>query len=314
MKKARKVLVFLMVLTFTLSLSLSAFAASDKSGKGQAKGKAKHSTESTIVSEPTATEPVTTETPAPPAWTVKKANKNLVQFQSTDKKGGKIVIPLQAMKSHGIEAVWDKDEQTVTLSGTNGKSILIGINGITSTLTQVAAISLESPNFNDLTFENNVVSGPISGTIGGEVTGALTGTVSGSVDPVSRALSGKFTGYIFDPLKGMINLSGTLGGTDTNPQIILDAQIADSDKLAFTDIATQGHAYVPFKWLSAYFGTAAVEETAADTAALTVEPSTDNTDDTLISDDDSEVDESSDTEDESEDADEESELDETPAE
>ncbi|MEQ8235656.1 MAG: hypothetical protein ABRQ23_02640 [Syntrophomonadaceae bacterium] len=326
MKKARKILVFLMVLTFTLSVSLSAFAASDKSGKGQTKGKAKHSTESTLVSEPTATEPMPTETPALPTWTVKKANNKLVQFQSTDKKGGKIVIPLQAMKSHGIEAIWDEATQTVTFSNSTGMQIIMGVNGITTPLDLTAAASASTPtqtataafsitSMGDISpDEAGAFTAQVSGA-SGDVADAMTGTITGTVnndpaiiDPGAQTISGTFAGTVVDPLMGILNISGTVAGTVANPEIILNQQTQSLSSLA------GGHAYVPFKWLSEYFGTTAAEETAADTSAVTDENATDDSNDTLAASDDSEADEGTDTDDESADTGEESDTDEIPAE
>lgn len=296
MKKAKKVLVFLMVLTFTLSVSLSAFAASDKSGNGQAKGKAKHSTESTIVSEPTATEPVTSETTAPAAWTVKKANKNLVQFQSTDKKGGKIVIPLRAMESHGIEAVWDETKQTVTLSGTNGKSISIGVNGINTplSLTAAAASSTSPQPAASITIAPlDAITPDPNGEFKAEVTGAigeipaLKGTITGKLLDDGN-IEGTFSGTVVDPILGIMNVSGCVAGTPDNPEISIDTQTQSLSSLA------GGHAYVPFKWLSAYFGTVAPAETAAAATTVTDETTVENSEGAVIADDDAEADEGTD--------------------
>ncbi|NMC27951.1 MAG: hypothetical protein GYA42_07360 [Syntrophomonadaceae bacterium] len=138
-----------------------------------------------------------------------------------------------------------------------------------------------------------------------EVTGAigeipaLKGTITGKILDDGN-IEGTFSGTVVDPILGIMNVSGSVAGTPDNPEISIDTQTQPLSSLA------GGHAYVPFKWLSAYFGTAAPAETSADSTTVTDENTVENSEDAVIADDAAEADEGTDADAGSTDAGEES--------
>lgn len=273
MKKARKVLVFLMVLTFTLSVSLSAFAAPDKSHSSKGKGKS-HSSAATAVAE----EQPAADTTVVAPW-VFKANKNLIQFRSPDETGGKIVIPIVALRNHlGVlphdsEAVkYDQLAGTITII-LDGKTLFISPAGINLSLNLTDKVVLDKVD--PIVLADSAATTfdvPFNGTLSG--TTAFSGTVVGSFNTETtddlEDITGAWSVVVDDGTIDGITLSGTLGGTLAAPTIALDSDINAQTTSSFADL-TAGQTIVPFDQLSELLGLGANEETAADSIALTDE-------------------------------------------
>ncbi|MCX5780629.1 MAG: stalk domain-containing protein, partial [Firmicutes bacterium] len=249
----KKVLAFLLVLTLTLGMSLSAFAASDKSNNGNGKGNGKSGSQSTEVTN-------NTTTPTLDGWSV-SAHRNLIKFEGPKyMKGGKIMVPIQAIKHQlGVEVFWDEVAQTVTIAkeGT-GVTVVFGMNSISATLTQAETIDNLESALQDL--GNGTFDGTVTGMASGGVSGTMEGTLAGTIG-VDGILDGTLTGTIINPetmlpVDPAISVTGTVSGTLASPIITLDPQ-ADIATALDTPVPaelTNGRAYVPLKFLAETFG------------------------------------------------------------
>lgn len=278
----KKVLALLLTLTLTLSMSLCAFAASDKSNNGKGKGANKSDTQtvSTSVSEDTA--------PTGTIWSNKPGN--LVKLYPDD--GKKVMFPVQALLNNGAEKVdWSFDEGTVTVTGTNGITVVFTPNSTTATTK--ASVALGDTSAVTLTVSTDTTDptiNTISGNLSANITDPLTGdlitvplTISGSVSDYVAATEttsatgtiegGTFSGVYTDPLTGVEKtISGTITGDLSNYDLALDTTSQSIDfAIPFENEISNGRAYVPIQDLDKLFATQLTADTATE-AIPTEEP------------------------------------------
>jgi hypothetical protein len=270
----KKVLVFFMVLVFTLSMTLSALAVPGKgnNGKGNGNGgnKSEIQTTSASGSDVTATSNL---------WTNKPGN--LVKLYTED--GKKVMFPVHALLNNGATEVnWNSEAGTVTVTGTNGITVVFTPNSTTATTKASVTLGDTSTLIPTVAVDTvdatkGTISGSVPATITDPLTGtpivldlSITGTISGydSVAGTGTIDTGvTFSGDYTDAITGqVVTISGTVTGTLEAPVYALDTNSTSVDfAIPFENEVSNGRAYVPIQDLDKLFAT----QLAADT---TTEP------------------------------------------
>ncbi len=272
----KKVLVLLLTLTLTLSMSLCAFAASDKGNNGKGNGANKTEAQASSTSDTAAT------AASGSLWYNKSGN--LAKLYTED--GKKVMFPVHALLNNGAMAViWSDEDGTVTVTGSNGITVVFTPNSTTAT-TQASVALGDTTGALQFTLDTSsdplaiITTGTIGGTVPATITDPLTGnpisvslTIAGTVSGYDSATldgsisNGTFSGDYIDAITGQVTtISGTITGLLSDPEYAFNEDSGAIDfAIPFENEISNGRAYVPIQDLDKLFATEMV--TTADAAA-----------------------------------------------